>query len=89
MQFFLTSRLDRPNFQLFSTDGKLGNCSSDLLIAINTIPSTYCGQTTIDDRIQFISHCLGTTRTFTYFGPFNSVNELHHYFRTHHPELFI
>lgn len=95
MSYYVTSQCETPNFQVIETStSSLWSCHSSLpplLLELSSQPtaitaSVHCSS--IESRLDFIMK-RGTNRTFTYYGPFESIDELTSYFTNNHPELLI
>ena len=90
MSYYIVYDLGKPCFQLTCIPSSLlWNPRSSIAGAISEY--AYPGSTssrpfeTIDERIV---HITTPTRKFSYYGPFDSVDELSSYI-DNHPELFI
>ena len=89
MSYYIVYQLETPCFQLIRLPSVMWSVKSSITEAIKDYnnPGDYTIKPfeTINERINFLS---SSTRHFSYYGPFNSVDELSSYI-DNHPELLI
>lgn len=90
MSYYIVYQLEEPNFQLTHLPSTLWSPRDSILRAIadytNPGSTSFIPFETIDERISRITTNI---RHFSYYGPFDSVDDLSSYFTNNHPELLI
>ena len=93
MSYYVTSQVEKPNFQALETNtGNLWPCYTNLpevLLNLSLESHVHTTCQSIEKRLEFIETSGGGLRTFTYYGPFNTVDDLSSYFINNHPELLL
>lgn len=91
MSYYIVYQLEKPCYQLIRLSSLLWAPRDSLVEAINEYhnpdkPQSIKEFDTIEARMNFLT---SSTRHFSYYGPFNSVDDLSSYITNNHPELFI
>lgn len=90
MNYYIVYQLEVPCFQLTRLPSTIWGARDSILYAIaehrNPGSISFKPFETIDERI---SHITTDTRHFSYYGPFDSIDDLSSYFTNNHPELLI